>query len=182
MGNRNKPVLIHGFSVGGYFYGQTLNKIVTDPKYSSVKDRIIGQIFDSPVDFDSIPFGISTAVTNNRFLRKTMQYSIESYLSLTRKYTTDYYRARSKLFYRNPVHTPALFLYSNDDPVARSEACERCVSQWRDDLGMDVVSKKWDSSPHVSHFYKHQEEYTSLLVEFLKKVEIIEPTVRVDKI
>lgn len=180
--NKNKPVLIHGFSVGGYFYSQTLNKIVTDPKYASVQDRIIGQIFDSPVDFNNIPFGVSNAATNNRLLRNTMKLSIESYFSLTRKYTMDEYLARSKLFYTNPVRTPALFLFSDDDPVALPESCERCVSQWKDDLGMDVTSKKWDSSPHVSHFYKHQEEYTSLLVEFLKKIGIIEPTARVDKI
>lgn len=180
--NQHKPILIHGFSVGGYFYGQTLHKIVTEPKYASVKDRIIGQIFDSPVDIDNIPYGVSNAATDNRLLKNTLKFSIDSYLNLTRKYTMDKFLARSKLFFNNPVHSPALFLFSNDDPVALPEACERCVAQWKDELGMDVTSKKWDSSPHVSHFYKHQEEYTSLLVEFLKKVGVIGRDVRVDKI
>ena len=163
-------------------YGQTLNKIVTDPKYASVKDRIIGQIFDSPVDFDNIPYGVSNAATDNRVLKNMFKFSIESYFALTRKYTMDQYLAISKLFLSNPVHTPALFLFSTDDPVALPEACERCVAQWKDQLGMDVTSKKWDSSSHVSHFYKHQEEYTLLLVDFLKKVSIIDPAVHVDKI
>ena len=171
--NRERPVLIHGFSVGGYLYGQTLNHIVTNPKYSSVQDRIIGQIFDSPVDFNNIPYGISNAATDNAILKNTMRLSIQSYFKLTQKYTMDKFVARSKLFLSNPVRAPALVLFSNDDPVALPEACERCVTGWRD-LGMDVTSKKWDSSPHVSHFYKHQEEYMELLMEFLKKVGVVQ--------
>lgn len=174
--NKDKPILIHGFSVGGYLYGQTLNHIVTDPKYSSVQDRIIGQIFDSPVDFDNIPYGVSNAATDNVILRNTMRLSIQSYFKLTQKHTMDKFLARSKLFLSNPVRAPALILFSNDDPVALPEGCENCVTKWRD-LGMDVTSKKWDSSPHVSHFYKHREEYLELLTEFVKKVGLAQSTI-----
>ena len=83
----------------------------------------------------------------------------------------DKFMARSQLFLSNPVRAPALILFSNDDPVAFPEGCERCVEKWRG-LGMDVTSKKWDSSPHVSHFYKHREEYLKLLNEFVQKVGI----------
>lgn len=138
-----------------------------------MQDRIIGQIFDSPVDFDNIPYGISNAATENAILRNTMRLSIQSYFKLTQKHTMDKFLARSKLFLGNPVRAPALILFSNDDPVALPEACERCVTKWRD-LGIDVTSKKWDSSPHVSHFYKHQEEYLELLMEFLQKVGIVQ--------
>lgn len=72
-------VLIHGFSVGGYVYGELLVKMKNEPnKYSSIKDRIVGQVFDSIADFDRIPVGVSKAVTRKVVLQK----SIETYIRL----------------------------------------------------------------------------------------------------
>lgn len=147
--------------------------MMSDPKYSSVQDRIIGQILDSPVDLHDIPFGISNAATENVLLKNAMRLSINLYFKLTYKYTMEKFSVCSKILYGNPVRAPALFLFSDDDPVAASESCERCVELWKE-LGMDVMSKKWDSSPHVSHFYKHQQEYLELWLKFLKKVGIVQ--------
>ena len=46
-----QPILIHGFSVGGYLYGETLVKFASDPaRFGDMSSRVKGQIFDSPVD------------------------------------------------------------------------------------------------------------------------------------
>lgn len=55
-----QPIMSHGFSVGGYLYGETLVKILDRPdKYGSVAERLRGQVYDSPVDVHGIPKGVS---------------------------------------------------------------------------------------------------------------------------
>ena len=149
-----------------------LNKIETNAKYSPVKNRIIGQVFDSPVDLVGIPHGVSNAATKSPTLRSAMKMLITSYLHVTHKYTQSVFTARSKLFHNTPVHSPSLFLYSRDDPIANMKDIQTVENTWRNRLGMRVTSKCWDSSPHVSHFYVHQQEYVDTLRTFLKEIEL----------
>lgn len=51
-------MVLHGFSVGGYVWGECLAHIDNDrAKYQTVIDRITGQIFDSAADITEIPVG-----------------------------------------------------------------------------------------------------------------------------
>jgi len=55
--------MLHGFSVGGYLWGEVLQLMAKDPeKYKPVIDKIVGQIWDSVVDFEGIPTGLPKAV------------------------------------------------------------------------------------------------------------------------
>ncbi|EDO49233.1 predicted protein [Nematostella vectensis] len=166
---RDRPVLVHGFSVGGYLYSQVLHQMETNVDYSSVKDRILGQVFDSPVSFSGIPHGVSNAAMKNPALRSLMKSTIQAYLKTTAKYTTDIYLARQQLFYNNPVRSPTLLLYSKTDEVADAKICEHASNMW-ENLGMDVTSVCWDNSPHVSHFYVHQKEYVQAVESFADRV------------
>jgi len=70
-----QPILVHGFSVGGYLYGEMLVKFVSDPqRFGNMKERVRGQIFDSPVDVKGIPYGVGRAVTPVPVLQKTITF------------------------------------------------------------------------------------------------------------
>ena len=162
---------MHGLSAGGYLYSHVLKKIVTMERFIPVKDRIAGQVYDSPVDFAGVPNGIAKAVTKNAILRNTITTSIDSYLNLTHRYTKKIYLEQSELFHNNPVRSPTLFLFSKDDAIADVDTIYKCQLHYRK-LGIPVVSQCWDSSPHVSHFYVHQKEYTKLLTNFLRDLNL----------
>ena len=166
----NQPIFVHGFSVGGYMYSQFLNQVVNTEEYNPVKNRIIGQIFDSPVDFQGIPHGVSNAATKNPILRMLMKNGIESYLSITSKYTSRVFRERSELFHNIPVHCPSLFLFSKSDEVCDEVKIKEITNYWKTKLMMDVSEKCWDTSAHVSHFYAHRDEYTNMVDTFFKRV------------
>lgn len=144
----------------------------TNAKYGSVKNRIIGQVFDSPVDFDGIPTGVSNAATTNPFVRSAMKLAISLYLNATSKYTQKVFMARSRLLHNTPVRCPSLFFYSCDDYIADINNIQLLENKWRTKHGMHVVSKCWDSSPHVSHFYVHQDEYIATLKSFLRDIKL----------
>lgn len=57
------PIIYHGFSVGGYLWGEVL-RLCADkhPKYQPVTERIRGQILDSGVDVTEIPTAFPAAV------------------------------------------------------------------------------------------------------------------------
>lgn len=69
------PMVLHGFSVGGYLWGEVLVKFSQDlVKYQSVTGRICGQIFDSGVDVNDIPTGFPSAVfPNNPVLKSAFE-------------------------------------------------------------------------------------------------------------
>lgn len=156
--------------MGGYLYSQVINQVISTDKFSSVKDRILGQIFDSPVDFHGIPHGISNAATKNPILRSLMKNGIESYLSLTSKYTSAVYVQRSELFYNMPITCPSMFLFSKSDNVSDWTRIDQVSKHWKSNLNIDVTRKCWEKSPHVSHFYTHPEEYKALVSSFFDKV------------
>lgn len=70
-----KPTMIHGFSVGGYLWGEALNIMSQDiKKYQPIISQISGQIWDSVVDFEGIPTGMPKAMfPDNAIMRKSLQ-------------------------------------------------------------------------------------------------------------
>lgn len=69
------PLLIHGFSVGGYLWSEVLVHIEANKSTNQhIADKIIGQIWDSAADLTEIPNGLSYAVfPNNKVLRSTFR-------------------------------------------------------------------------------------------------------------
>lgn len=74
-----QQILLHGFSVGGYMWGEVLDLIQNDKeKYSSIKDKIVGQVWDSIADVNEIPIGMPRALfPNNKVLQVTLQKYME---------------------------------------------------------------------------------------------------------
>ncbi len=169
---KKQPVLIHGFSIGAYLLGETLLKIADNRQtYGNIEKRIIGQIFDSPVNFNEIPVGFSKAVTPYGPAQTALKGTIETYLKVFYNQATKHYIRSSEEVQANNLKIPSLVLYSSVDPVASVEFIEEIMQQWRD-KGIVVTHKRWEDSPHVSHFLHHPVEYIQELNCFLDKLGI----------
>ncbi|XP_066278696.1 transmembrane protein 53-like [Branchiostoma lanceolatum] len=166
--NARRPLLVHAFSVGGYLYSETLLKSLdTSSEAGSMKDRIMGQIFDSPVDFIGIPDGLPAAMFKSPLLRATLRTMIKTYMAALYKQVTVNYIRASEIFHFNPVRSPALFLYSKVDPVGTVASIEGAARTNVKEDGPPVYYKCWDDSPHVQHMYKHPIEYVEIMDSFL---------------
>lgn len=72
------PLVIHGFSVAGYFFGEVLVLMAADPKkYNHILERITRQIWDSAADVTEIHIGLPKAVfPRNAVLQKALRQYI----------------------------------------------------------------------------------------------------------
>jgi len=163
--NRERPIMIHGFSAGAYMYGNLLEEL--DSRGSAgldIAQRIRGCVWDSPVDIDGVPFGLSRAVTDatgsseGSLAQRLLQATLESYLS-PRGPMRQYYQASSdamhgKTFehagFTSPFAVPSSFIYSEADTVTRAADIRRVSDEWRA-AGSDVETVVYEGTKHVSH-------------------------------
>ena len=162
----NRPLMVHGFSVGGYVFGELLVKLLQNPeKYTTIPSRFQGLIFDSPVDMNGIPIGVSRAATQNRIYQKIIHSALDLYLKLP---NTKHYMRSAEVFKQNVFEIPSLLFYSMSDPVVEPEKIEAIASQWREN-GVITHTKFWNEAPHVSIFMKYPDEYTKAVVSFIRQ-------------
>lgn len=68
-----EQILLHGFSVGGYMWGEAMDLMQTDKKnYSNISNRIVGQVWDSVADLGQISVGMPYAVFPKNVLLQSM--------------------------------------------------------------------------------------------------------------
>lgn len=74
-----QQIVLHGFSVGGYMWGEILDLIQSDyQKYNNVIERIVGQIWDSLADVTELSIGIPRAIfPKNKMLQNMFQKYLE---------------------------------------------------------------------------------------------------------
>lgn len=71
-------LVLHGFSVGGYLWGECLVHIARDlPNYQVVLDRVIGQVWDSAADITEISVGVPKALFPKN---PTLQSALKKYM------------------------------------------------------------------------------------------------------
>ncbi|XP_065089429.1 transmembrane protein 53-like [Ochlerotatus camptorhynchus] len=168
----NRGVVLHGFSVGGYLWGECLVKINEDESNKPVLDKIKGQIWDSAADITEIPVGVPHAVLpKNPTLQSALRGYITYHLKLFHEEATQYYEKCNNLYFYEPARCPALLLVSKTDPVGTESANKRLMEAW-ETVGVKTTMKCWDRSPHVGHFHKHREEYIDQLLTHLSTLNI----------
>jgi hypothetical protein len=171
---KEQPLLVHGFSVGGYLYGETLVKFHSDPRMrKEIGYRLVGQQFDSPVDYEGVPAGFSKAVTPVPVLQKTLEGSIHAYLRMFPKKVMQHYHRSSAMFHENPFRTPSLVLNSESDPIGTPGPIKVVTDKWKAN-GVPVTIKTWKDTPHVSHFHHHPVQYINALSNFLSDIKLID--------
>lgn len=158
-----QPILLHGFSVGGYLIGEFHVKLNSEETVA--RDLLIAQVFDSPVDFDGIPEGFSKVLTKNPALRFLIRNSLHLYMATFKTNVSKFLKA-SEAFKLNKYHVPSLFLYSKADPVGNPVTIERVIEDFHQ-RKIAVRSKCWHDSPHVSHYHYYPQEYVEILTAFL---------------
>jgi len=68
-----QQILLHGFSVGGYMWGEALDLMESNKeKYSGIVDRIVGQVWDSIADVREITIGLPHAVFPKNVMLQSM--------------------------------------------------------------------------------------------------------------
>ncbi|XP_067655586.1 transmembrane protein 53-like [Haliotis asinina] len=169
---RDKPLMIHGFSVGGYLCGEMLVTLRDQAaRYKNIRDRLMGQIYDSPVDFEGVPRGFANVLGFNSLSRAVIKSSIEAYLKLFKEISTKHYIRSSEAFHDNEMRLPSLLLYSRADPIGVAKEIEVVARKWVS-KGIPVHLKCWENSPHVSHFHRHPDEYVEAILAFLDEIRI----------
>ncbi|XP_076370075.1 transmembrane protein 53-like [Tachypleus tridentatus] len=166
-----QKIVVHGFSVGAYIFGEFLRKLKEKRDYLSLVRRFKGQIFDSAVDYEGILKGFPRAITNNPLLVKLVEFYTLSHLSIFYNVATKHYLESSRAFHNTLLRCPSLMLVSKDDLVGNPEANEKVMNSWKS-LGLDVSWKCWDKSGHVSHLYHHKNQYIDEVDKFLKKIQL----------
>lgn len=171
--HHSQPILVHGFSVGGYVYGETLVQIMSNAELAeSMSHRIRGQVFDSPVDFEGVPRGVGMALSTLRPLQVAVKCFLDAYTSFFRRQVTDRYVLSEQTFHRNPLRTPSLVFYSKADVVALPAPIDSLIAMWRE-VGVPVYTHCWENTRHVSHFHADPLTYTALLNQFLASIGFV---------
>lgn len=169
------PLFLHGFSVGGYMWGECLVHIERElAKYQNVLDRIVGQIFDSAADVSEIHIGIPKAVfPKNPKMQAALRSYIIYHMKAFHEPATSHYIRSSQMFHGNLVRTPALMFVSKLDPVGPPKSNERVCDNWIQN-NVDMTYKLFEKSPHVGHFQMYRNEYVKYLMEHLRRVNLIQ--------
>ncbi|KAK7870004.1 hypothetical protein R5R35_011971 [Gryllus longicercus] len=169
-----QPLMLHGFSVGGYVWAETLVKINEDlKKYQPTIDRFVGQVWDSVADITEIPVGFPKAVfPNNPILQAATEKYVRYHMSAFHNIATCHYIRASQMFYTTVIRSPALFFLSKTDPVGSIESITRCRDSW-DAQGIKTYMKCWDKSPHVLHYRHHPKEYAAELYAFMDRLGML---------
>lgn len=167
--NENEhPLVVHGFSVGGYMWGEVFVHVMKDKeRYQPVMDRVVAQVWDSAADISEISIGVPAAVfPKNQIMQKTLRAYMEYHMKTFHSAATAHYIRSSQLFHTPLCRAPALFLLSRSDPVGAERSNRSVHDSWRN-MAIKCTWKCWDKSPHVQHYIHHPKEYLSALYAHL---------------
>ncbi|XP_065307834.2 transmembrane protein 53 isoform X1 [Dermacentor albipictus] len=166
-------LVVHGFSVGGYQFGEVLVKIrKAGGDYNGVLPRFKAQVYDSLVDYEGIPKGFPTALTRNPVVCKVLELMIHLQRLVLYPLSTVHWKASSRAFHENPLTCPALMINSKRDQVASIEDNLRVANQWRQ-RGTDVTFCTFDDSKHVQHMGLYPDLYCGEVLRLLRKAQLI---------
>lgn len=174
-------VIVHGFSVGAYQFSEMLVLLErglygsngsVDASCEIVKNSIKGMIFDSAVDVDGAPYGVSVSLLGETKAATMLEVMIRAYMKMLYQPVTKHFYKASGVFRNTPLRCPALLLVSNHDKLGHPRSNELARDRWQE-LGLDVTWKCWEKSRHVAHFQKYPTEYVEYVEGFLAKLGFV---------
>ncbi|XP_071965685.1 uncharacterized protein [Antedon mediterranea] len=169
------PVIVHGFSIGAYFYAVMLRHLLDDTtKWLSFRQRVKGQIFDSLTigSVKNMVDGVARFSTSNKIAQKTIILSLLGYFKLTKKQTKDIFDKMIDAFYNNPMSCMGfLTFFSKVDPLCDYESMIKLIEYW-EKRNIKVQYKCWDDTPHCRHYQGHKDEYELLLDQYLSNLKL----------
>lgn len=171
--NHSSRTLVHGMSIGAYYYTVCLMEMGKNAKYKNIKDNICAQVFDSfPIGgVARLIDGVCTGVTNNVLGTYLIKTILSTYYALTYQYTVRFVDEITLFFKENVPCVPTQLFYSLDDPTCDSDAMKEVINTW-ESRGMDLVVKCWEKSPHCGHLRSHTEEFLNSYNTFVSKLKL----------
>ena len=155
-----RPVIFNGISAGAYSCGNLLwelEKLVPDAaERGDFYGRVACGVYDSPVDFEGVPKGVSSAVFGEgSALAGAAQRAIDGYLSLI---DTTAWEESSARFHAMAPRAPSVWIYAKNDVISSVATNESIIASWRA-RGVDVETLVLDESPHVKHIKTAPDAY-----------------------
>ncbi|KAF3705159.1 Transmembrane protein 53 [Channa argus] len=167
-----RPVLVHASSIGGYTFTQVLTHIAQGPKtHADLAQRVIGHIYDSLVVGSLEHMAIGLGRTLMPRLEVFIKHTTLLYFWLFKSHTADFYNTSIQVFHNNPITSPALFFFSENDALCDPVVMEQMIDLWRK-RGVAVQSRKWKESIHAAHMRCHPQDYLSSLEKFLMSLSV----------
>lgn len=166
-------LIVHGFSVGAYQFGEVLVKMSEDKTFASQTEKMWqAMIFDSAANLAAIPDGFSRALTSIPILQKLLCQLLNLYLRLFYYVATKYYEESEKEFNQmNHFRVPSLMLVSERDKIGSIASNQEVMDSWVN-RGIPVKMKIWKDSKHVSHYHKYPEEYEQELKRIIEETSV----------
>lgn len=169
------PIVVHGFSVGAYQFGEMMLIMSRDMKrYQPMLDRMIAQIWDSAADISEIPVGLPKSIfPKNPRMEGALRNYVLYHLKAFHNQATVHYMRSSQMFHSTLLKAPALFFTSKNDLIGPISS-NRAVSDNWERANIKVEFKIWENSPHAAHYIKHRDEYLSVLFKHLEYTGALE--------
>lgn len=180
-------VIMHGMSIGCFLQAATLNIDHQDimprnPLNVKIKDRVVGQFFDSPVYGGPARFGLDRMVLGmteglkNPLLKKMTQSTVKGYLGMssTRLMMFDHFL---DTFINGTSTVPTLALTSEEDPLCDVSLYENgVINVWKSRALARNVSVNYQCFPGNAHariLHLYPEQYKKLFHDYLNQVQIL---------
>ncbi|XP_064652386.1 uncharacterized protein LOC135503036 isoform X2 [Lineus longissimus] len=172
----NDTLMVHAASIGAYAYTVFHMEMSSHQEYSHLKDRIVGQVFDSVVagGLERMASGLATNVSSNTLIQSVIVQTSLLYFGVTKAYTTNFYNKSIEYFHQQiggRPGSPNLFLHSGNDPMADPESIKNLLHIWRKERDLKVLDKYWPESVHVGHLREHKEDYHKIFKEYMDLVK-----------
>ncbi|XP_046809326.1 uncharacterized protein LOC111688166 [Lucilia cuprina] len=170
-----EPIVLHGFSVGAYQFGELMLQMSRDmDRYSHILNRIICQVWDSAADITEIPVGVPKSIfpKNLRMQTALRNYTLYHLKTFHNQATVHYMRS-SQMFHSTLCKKPALFFVSDNDLIGPPSSNQAVRENW-ERADIKVTWKCWKHSLHAGHLMKHREEYLDLLFKHLEECGVLE--------
>jgi len=166
-------ILMHGLSVGGYGFQEMLVQIQkSGARYLGVKDRVVGQVYDSPCELQGLREGVARSVVRGRRRQQQVMRFLDWLLEQRYDSASRHYVACQRICDTNYMQAPALFLYSKLDQVAEAKITSKTAYLWHNN-GTQVFSHIFEDSEHVGHLRKYRDDYQANLFAFMERVGVV---------
>jgi len=173
-------LLLHGMSIGCFLDAAHLQCDKEDVflrHKGTFRDRIVGQLYDSPVYGGSAKFGLPRMIDGmtkpiaNPSLRKVAQAAASGYFSFASGRVA-FMDIQIKTFIEHTPAVPTLAITSREDDLCDADLFEEVVIQnWEQRMGNRLVYHCFEQSQHARHLQTQPEVYRGLFNQYLDKVQ-----------
>nr|CAB3263001.1 uncharacterized protein LOC100186401 [Phallusia mammillata] len=168
MGNEECSIIIHGMSIGCFFYCVLLLIFERQPElFKRIQSNIRCQILDSPVigSLGKMAEGTAKSVSNSVTIQHILNAFLHFYFGTSMPFTVWYYNLFNQIIKERPLQIPTLLLSSKDDQLACIKELGKVVDCWKQQ-GVCLTQKVWETSEHCSHL----RNFPSLYKDYVMRV------------